>query len=633
LKKRHLKYLLFSFIVVISAIIFSNAFFATGKNYIKTELPLATDAFDYTDSYTLTQVISADDNFCGVTIRLMPPASKDKSLTVAIVSPRGKELVSKTFDSSNDYSAPADITFSSFFGGEEGLYSLIINSDGIDAPSPLYFIGGEETAVINDRQTDCSLSVSPIYSNRIAIVLFMTFLVGISVLILAVYILINSLSLGRENAFIVSVCAFLALGMLIIPLGAGVEEESAFPAAYALSDGSFFTTSSARSSEASAVFSIPDSFEVLLSGTSNYTSTVSSLRDGEGSGERIWVPARSSDKVSVLSFAPAALGITVAKLFTDNPAFIFYFARMASVLFAVILLFVTIKILPWGKRVFFVICLNPAVISLLCTVSSFGIPLLLSFLLFAMIMNIKDSEDIVSPGKLTVLSVVSLLTAVSSIVTLPVVLLSLIVLCRRKFSSVTAFILAVIGTLVLPLSLGITRMAVFCSADPSSIRFAHQITTDPTGFFRKFFYEIKETSSETVLSIFGKRVTSDGAVISGGLSSLVIMFLTFIAAVLDRNLKNKFSRRSKIILLICGALTGIFALGGEYVGSGLDLLSPAGILGCYFIPMLLPLLFVLGDNGVKYDTDSNSRRLRDCVYSIGMLPFAFYMLSTVIHYI
>ncbi|MBR5453263.1 MAG: DUF2142 domain-containing protein [Clostridia bacterium] len=631
--KKHLKYLLFFLIVILSAIVFSNAFFATEKNYIKTALPEATDTFDYTDSYVLRQTIAAEDNFCGITIKLIPPVSKSKTLTVSILSPDGEELVSKTFDSRNDYSAPFNVTFSSFFGENEELYTVEIRSDGIDAPAPLYYIGGEKTATVNDRYTDCSLSVSPIYSNRVAIVLFFTFLIGISVLILAVYILINSLALGRENAFVVSICAFLVLGMLIIPLGAGIQETSAFPAAYAMSDGELFSSPSGGGNESSPVFSLPDGFEALLSGTPDYTSTVSILRNGADNGERIFIPARSTDKLSALSFAPASLGITLAGLFTDNPAFIFYFARMFSVLFAVVLLFITIKILPWGKRVFFVICLNPAVISLLCTVSSFGIPLLLSFLLFALVMNIKNSDDTVSTGKLISLTVISLLTALSSIITLPMVLLSLIILGRKRFSSVTSYVFALVGMLVLPLALGIARIAVFCTADPFSIKFASLITSDHDSFFRNFFYELKETSSETMLSIFGKRVTSDGTVISGGLSSLVIMFLTFIAAVLDRNLKDKFSRKAKVILLTCGALAGIFALGGEYIGSGLDLLSPAGILGCYFIPMLLPLLFALGDNGVKYNTDSNSRRLRDCVYSIGMFPFAFYMLSTVIHYI
>lgn len=633
MKKIRLKYLLFFVIVILSSVVFLNAFFATEKNYIKSDLPNATDTFDYEGAYTLTQSIEADKNFCGITIKLSPPVLKNKTISVTISSPDGEMLVTKIFDSKSDYSSPITVTFSNLFGRSAGTYSITITSDGTGAPVPLYFIGGEETAYLNGHDTDCSLSVAPIHSNRIAIVLFFTFLIGISLLILVVYILINSLSLGRENAFLVSVCAFLALGMLIIPLGAGVQESSAFPAAYSLSDDSFFKATIDRDSDTPPVFTIPDSFESLLSDAPGYTPTVSILRNGIDSDGTISVSAKKSDMLSSLSFAPAALGITVGEFFSNNPVIIFYFARIFSVLFAVMLLFMTIKIIPWGKQIFFVICLNPAVISLLCTVSSFSVPLLFSFLFFALVMNIKNSDGSITIKKIIVLSVVAIITAASSIITIPSVLLSLIVLKRERFSSASIYLSALLGTLILPLAIGIARVTVFCVTDPTSMEFTSIITTDMGAFFKKFFYELKETSSETVLAIFGKRVTANGVVISGGLSSIVIMFLTFIAAALDRNLKEQFSRRSKAVLLVYGSVSAIFALGGEYIGSGFDLLSPANALGCYFIPMLLPLLFLLGDNGIIYNTDKNSRRLRDCVCSIGMFPFAFYMLSTVIHYI
>ena len=84
MKKIRLKYLLFFVIVILSSVVFLNAFFATEKNYIKSNLPNATDTFDYEGAYTLTQSIEADKNFCGITIKLSPPVLKNKTISVTM---------------------------------------------------------------------------------------------------------------------------------------------------------------------------------------------------------------------------------------------------------------------------------------------------------------------------------------------------------------------------------------------------------------------------------------------------------------------------------------------------------------------------------------------------------------------
>ena len=625
MKKSVLKYTVFLIIVILTGIIFTAVYFGSGKQHTVKPLPAATDFFEYPANYKITQTITADDLFCGVAIELREPQTPYSSTEVKVISPDGKILARIEFNSSYDYSSPQTVTFSNFFGKSAGEYTVEISCDGAGAPSAAYFIGGDTTALFNGNHTDCSLSISPIYANRLVSEMFLTLLVGIMILIFIIYILINSLELRSIAAFPVCVSAFLILGMLVLPLGAGIQEEKAMPAAYSIAHGNIFPSS----------YSVvmPSGFTSIFSDSCGYKNTISAIRNELPKGETFVMSTSALATDSPVSFFPAALGIFFAELFTDNAAVIFYSARLFTVIFSVFTLCVIMKLLPYGRRIFFAICLNPAVLTSLCTVSSFGVPMLFAFLLFALVLKIRESSEKNSVLSIVLISVISLLTAGSNVIFLPFVFVTLLVLSQGRITSTKSKILSVIFMLALPLALGLTRAITAGLSEPETFGNIKQLFTVPAHTIRFFAQSIKNNSANIILSTFGETIAANGEVVCGGLSSIVIMLMTFACALLDSNLKGKFSMRTKILMFLMSASSVIAILISAYINFGRSGLELSNMLGIFLIPAMFVFLFAIGDNKIKYDSTENTRHLRTLVFSVGMFPFAFAMLSSVIYYI
>ncbi len=625
MKRSVLRYTVFLIIVILTGIIFTAVYFGSGKQHTAKPIPASTDVFEYPGNYKITQTIEAEDLFCGVAIELREPQSSYSSTKVRILSSEGKALAEVEFNSSYDYSVPQTVTFSNFFGKDAGEYTVEIVSDGAGAPGAGYYIGGEITALFNGNVTDCSPSISPIYANRVGSEMFFTLLVGIMMLIFIIYILINSLELRSIAAFPVCVSVFLVLGMLILPLGVGIQEQKAMPSAYAVAHGDGFSSSHS--------VIMPSGFTAIFSDDWGYENTIEAIRDNPPKGETLVMSTSALASDPPISHLPAALGIFLAELFSDNAAVIFYFARLFTVLFSIFTLCAIMKLLPYGRRIFFAICLNPAVITLLCTVSSFGVPMLFAFILFALVLKIKESSEITSVRSVVLVSIVSLIVASANVIFLPFIFITLLILPRRRFSSARGRIIAIIFMLALPLAVGLARAIVAGLSEPETLGNIKQLFTVPAYTVRLFAHSVKENSAKIILSTFGEVIAANGEVVCGGLSSIVIMLMTFACALLDSNLKGKFSPRSKILMCLMSAASVVMILVSAYINFGRSGLELSNMLGIFLIPALLVVLFAIGDNKIKYDSPENARHMRTCVFSVGMFPFVFAMLSTVIYYV
>ena len=147
MKKAAFRYTVFLIIVILTGIIFTAIYFGSGKQHTVKPLPASTDVFEYPGNYGVSQIIEADDNFCGIAIELREPQNSYSRTEVKIISPEGKTLTSINFNSSYNYSEPQTVTFSNLFGKKAGEYTVEIYFDGAGAPGAAYYIGGENTAL------------------------------------------------------------------------------------------------------------------------------------------------------------------------------------------------------------------------------------------------------------------------------------------------------------------------------------------------------------------------------------------------------------------------------------------------------------------------------------------------------
>ena len=62
------------------------------------------------------------------------------------------------------------------------------------------------------------------------------------------------------------------------------------------------------------------------------------------------INADTASVYSPINYIPQSLGIFVARLFTNRPMIMLYMARLFNMIVSLILLYLAIKIMPFGKK-------------------------------------------------------------------------------------------------------------------------------------------------------------------------------------------------------------------------------------------------------------------------------------------
>jgi len=100
-----------------------------------------------------------------------------------------------------------------------------------------------------------------------------------------------------------------------------------------------------------------------------------------------------------LPYLPQALGIALARAFSDSPLTYLYWARLFNLFTAIILIFLAIRTTPLHKWVFFLLGVMPMTVSQMASVSYDAPTIGLSFLLFAKILDFGFGAHEKIPGK------------------------------------------------------------------------------------------------------------------------------------------------------------------------------------------------------------------------------------------
>jgi uncharacterized membrane protein len=99
----------------------------------------------------------------------------------------------------------------------------------------------------------------------------------------------------------------------------------------------------------------------------------------------------------IAPYMPQVFGLWVGQIFTSSPLLLMYFSRFFNLIFAIVVLFFAIRIMPAGKWVLFLLALMPKTIFLLASVSYDAYVISLSFLLIALFLHFAFR-----PGKMLV---------------------------------------------------------------------------------------------------------------------------------------------------------------------------------------------------------------------------------------
>lgn len=161
---------------------------------------------------------------------------------------------------------------------------------------------------------------------------------------------------------------------------------------------------------------------------------ISGLGTEEVSGETVEFPTLGTCEKSIVEYFPQVLFIVLAKCLGMSSLWIFYFARLGSLLFSIILLWVAIRLIPKNKALLMGVSLIPEYVLLRSSCSTDGYLFGAMMLFFAIVLFLKENRKNIFKTPYIVLLLV--LCGYIAVLKLPyfLIALTLLMLDKEQFS-------------------------------------------------------------------------------------------------------------------------------------------------------------------------------------------------------
>ena len=163
----------------------------------------------------------------------------------------------------------------------------------------------------------------------------------------------------------------------------------------------------------------------------NFKTIVEQFKTPLEVDKKIFVDFPNTGMYSPISYFPQSVSIFVLRKFNLPPLYIFYGARIFTLLFWLLSIFYAIKIIPFYKWFFSLLALLPMSLFINVSLSADVVTNLLSFILIAYILKLAYYEEAISIKNFIITSVIVILLASAKLVYTPIVLLFLLIPKRK----------------------------------------------------------------------------------------------------------------------------------------------------------------------------------------------------------
>lgn len=153
--------------------------------------------------------------------------------------------------------------------------------------------------------------------------------------------------------YLAFVCVIGFAYFAAVPMGRVPDETIHFFRIYEISEGHFFTP---IAQDGKIGNFIPNDF---FFGYINYSQLSEHIGDVVDFSNRSFYEFPTAAIYAPVCYIPQALGIFVFRLFTDNAMAIYYGARLFNFISSVVIIFFSIKIIPFGKMIVFTVAMIP----------------------------------------------------------------------------------------------------------------------------------------------------------------------------------------------------------------------------------------------------------------------------------
>lgn len=339
---------------------------------------------------------------------------------------------------------------------------------------------------------------------------------------------------------------------------------------------------------------------------------------------------------SFVQYIPQAIGIALTRLVTDNVYLITYGGRIFNMIFALLILYFAIKLMPFGKKMLLIPAMIPIAIEGFSSLSPDSMTISMAFFYIAYILHLAfgNKEQLELKDKV-ILLVSSIVIALCKIVYIPLVGLILII-PKEKFKNkgnknkiLNFCIIAGIALMVNLIWLAISSRYLSTFREGDSIIQVLLALQNPILYIQKVLYTFNLNGSNYLLSLFGADLGWGELIKLYSLVPYAFLGIYLFTAVMDNDLKGKFKKYQIVwILLVVLVIVGLIFTSLYVQWTTVGQTSIAGIQGRYFLPILPLVMLVLG-SVVKVKSLYNEEKVTKFV-AISILVLQIFTISQIL---
>lgn len=297
---------------------------------------------------------------------------------------------------------------------------------------------------------------------------------------------------------------------------------------------------------------------------------------------------------AAVCYFPQAIGIRIARFFTDNVSMIFYAGRLANFLVSLLLSIWALKKIPFAKEVLFVIMMFPMTLQEMISMAPDGLTNALSFAFIAYVLHLAYESDKITKRDLVLLTILGVTISLCKIVYVVEILLLFILPAEKlggKRKSL-CFKLGIPGVAVILNLIWLKISSGFLVEFNPGVDTGKQVIYVLTHIHEYYGVVVRTVTAyaeEWIKWMFGQSLGTLSISITGMVWISFLILLVYVIL----NVQTKFDlRRSDVfcywIIVLGGCALIATSLYVQWTPYRADMIQ--GIQGRYFIPLLMPLL-------------------------------------------
>lgn len=434
-----------------------------------------------------------------------------------------------------------------------------------------------------------------------------------------------------ENVYLIMSLLVYGAFVLFMPLFTAHDEPAHWTRAYEISEGHMLSDKHDGEVKSKLPVGIINLYNEFF-GSIKYKTLYESRVFRINSNERDFFDMRGASLYSPVQYTPHIVGIKVSEIFTNRALLVAYSARLFGTLFAILLIYFAIKIIPFGKGVLFTIAMFPMVIEGLTSISGDTMTNSVAMLLIAYILYLKYEKKVVLKKDKILITILSIVLSLCKIVYLPIVFINLI-LGHKLFKSKKDYLVFILGTIILSilvnfiwLKIAYSYLGIFSTTSMQ----INNILTNPFMYIGMIISTTFMNFNEYLFNMIGYELGYGSFVKISSVISFIFLLTLIYIAIKDEN-KIKIDNLTKYTMYFISFSVFILIYTSLYIqATSPDAVLINGIQGRYFIP-ILPIVTIPLFN--KIDIKGINQNSNKVTYILVLLLSILTIFSLIIHFI